>query len=124
MDPQQYQPAPVSTPSTPNPLPNTPAEVNVLNTNNHKKIGPIVASLIVILLLVIGALYVLASRVNKQVPSIDNTSGTVLETANTDLSSSQTAPIEIQPITGTSDDMNSLQADLNASLKGIDAQSI
>jgi flagellar basal body-associated protein FliL len=84
-----------------------PAAMN----SEHKKIGPIISTLVIVLVLIIAALYIFASKVSQH--------------ANTDAmtdsaaSSSQT----VQPITNDSDDVQSIQADLNASTRGVDNQS-
>jgi len=90
------------------------------NSNGHKKVGPIVATLVIVLILIIAALYVFASRINQQAVPYDNT------TADQSSGNSQTAaiatPQTIAPVTGKADDVNSLNADLNASTKGVDTQ--
>ena len=83
--------------------------------DNHKKVGPIITALVVVLLLIIGALYILASKVNQQ-PVPEN----ITSTDETSTTSTQ----EVTPISGTTDDIGSLQSDLNASITGVDAQSI
>lgn len=95
MDPQQ---PPVSFQSTPTP--------------EHKKIGPIIAILVIILVLVIGALYIFASNINKQSAPIDS------------IGQTNGSPVvsEVKPITNQADDIDSLEADLNASTKGLDGQ--
>ena len=103
MDPQNQQPVP----QQPTPLAPMPAE--------HKKIGPIIAILIIVLILVIGALYLFASRINQQQAPV-NTS-----VANTSAQTSASTQ-SVQPVTNTSDDVNALQADLNVSTAGLDNQ--
>jgi hypothetical protein len=98
MDPIQNQPQPSPVPQAPN--------------NVQKKVGPIIATLIIVLILIIAALYMFASRLNQQaVPTDDMTDlGTTTQT--------------VQPITGKSDDINSIQTDLNASTNGVDQQNL
>ena len=77
-----------------------------------KKVGPIIATLIIVLILIIAALYMFASRLNQQ--QALNGDGTMgLNDATT---------TQVQPVTNKSDDVNSIQADLNTSTKGLDAQ--
>lgn len=108
MDPlaQQPQQSPIQTNSMPVNTPtNTPSE--------NKKVGPIIAILVVVLILIIGAIYLFASRVNQQVPSDTNI-------ADNSLTSSQ--PETVTPVTNKADDINSIEADLNASTNGLDNQ--
>ncbi len=74
---------------------------------SKKKVGPIVVILAVVLILIIGALYLFASSSNKNAVPTD--ADLVAET--------------VQPVTSTSDDVQDLDADLNASINGIDQQS-
>jgi len=71
----------------------------------HKKSGPMIAGLVVILIIIIGTLYMFAAR--SQAPVIPTE-----ETANT----------EVQPVTNTSDDVSSLETDLDTSVSGLDSQ--
>lgn len=111
-----------------NTMPNSTPPVNgtpnsLPSTEKPKKFGPIIAILIVILIIVIVALYLLASRVSVTSQIIENTpannTAQTMQTTNTEI-----IPQEIAPITNTADDIDSLQADLDASISGIDAQSI
>ena len=93
---QNNQPIVNSTqPMTPPPVMETP----------HKKSGPMIAGLAIILIIIIGALYMFAAR--SQAPVIPTE-----EETNT----------EVQPVTSTADDVSSLEADLNVSVDGLDAQ--
>lgn len=83
--------------------------------HNGKKVGPIIATLLIVLILIIAALYVFGSRLNQQMPT-DSTA----DTMNTDLSAN--ASQSIQPVTSNSDDLNDIQKDLNRSTNGIDSQ--
>ena len=74
----------------------------------HKNVGPIIATLVIILVLIIGALYIFASRINQQaIPSDAETTTTTVTT-----------------ITNKSDDVKSLQSDLNTSASGLNGQGI
>lgn len=73
----------------------------------EKKVGPIVATLIIVLVLIIAALYLFASKVNQ--PAIP-TDATVGQGATT------TAPANSPA------DIQSLQNDLNGATTGLDKQ--
>jgi len=90
MDPLAQQPQPNTTP-----INNTPVQ--------HKKIGPIIGILVIVIILIVAALYLFGSKVNN-IESVSNNSQSV------------------QPITNNSDDVSSLQADLDASTDGLDNQ--
>lgn len=81
-------------------------------SGEHKKVGPIVAISVIVLVLIAAAIYLFASQMNKEGAS---TSDTTLSQEN-DLSASVTA------VTSKSDDVNDLEADLNTSINGIDNQ--
>ncbi|MDE2233307.1 MAG: hypothetical protein KGJ90_04220 [Patescibacteria group bacterium] len=85
------------------------------NGNSHKKVGPIIATLVIVLVLIIAALYLFASRLNnqQQTPSTANTAGVGI---------SATPQQSVQPITNKADDVQSLQADLNKATQGLDSQ--
>ncbi|MBP6858928.1 MAG: hypothetical protein KBC33_03830 [Candidatus Pacebacteria bacterium] len=83
--------APMSTPPSVNP--------------DHKKVGPIVAIAAVVLILIIGALYMFASRMDEP---MDDASAPRAET--------------VQPVTSTSDDIDDIEADLDMSIDGLDSQ--
>ncbi len=103
---QQTQP--MQQPSTP-PMATMPAE--------HKRVGPIVAILTIVLILVIGAIWLFASRMNKEQPTEDT------NMVNNSMDTSASAePETITPVTNTADDVDSINADLNASTKGLDGQ--
>jgi hypothetical protein len=76
-------------------------------SENKKNIGPIIATLVIVLILIVGALYVLASHISQQTLPADalNTSSTT-----------------VQVITNKSDDVNSLQSDLNSATDGLNNQ--
>ncbi len=118
-----------------NTMPNSTPPVNgtpnsLPSTEKPKKFGPIIAILIVILIIVIVALFLLASRVtkNNQViefnPEVLEKTSTLTTEPNIQDQNIKIIPQEVAPITNTADDIDSLQADLDASINGIDAQSI
>ncbi len=106
MEPQQ-------TNSPSNNIGATPVSPNTnITTDKPKKVGPIIVTLIIVLVVIIGILYAFASRINQPATPTD-----------TDLTSSQaTADETVQPLTGTGDDPASLQNDLNMSTDGLDSQ--
>lgn len=69
--------------------------------------GPIIATLVIVLILIIAALYIFASRVNQPTIPSDQTAG-------------QVRPV--QAVTSTSTDVQSLRNDLNSATKGLDSQ--
>jgi hypothetical protein len=73
----------------------------------QKKVGPIVAVLVIVLVLVAAAIYMFATRVNTPEPVNNDTAAT---------------SEEVQPITNNSDEVNDLEADLGASVSGLDEQ--
>ena len=75
----------------------------------HKKVGPIISTLVIVLILIMAALYVFASRISQQ---------TLPSDALNDSSSTQS----VQAVTNNSDDVSSLQNDLKTSTKGLDSQ--
>ena len=76
------------------------------SASEHKKVGPIISILVIVLILIIGALYLFASKINQQ----SNPTG------------ANQAQQSVQAITNKSDDINDLQADLNAATQGLDNQ--
>ena len=101
--------APMSSPVTPMGTP--------VRDNGHKKVGPIIATLVIVLVLIIAALYLFASRINKEpVPTDTSAAMTTNDTNN------EPAAPTVAPVTGTSDDPASIQADLNASTNNLDQQ--
>ncbi len=113
MDPiNQQQPVPnpassVIPPTMPSETPSTPT----VGPTEDKKAGPIIAILVIVLVLVIAALYIFAAQ--STVDPIPDDSM---------MTDEQTAPAEVQPITNTSDDIMDIQADLDASIDGLDDQ--
>lgn len=76
-------------------------------TTETKKAGPIIAILIIVLVLIIAALYLFASRVSEEpIPGDSNSAASVT------------------PLTNTSDDVDAIQKDLDSATNGIDGQNI
>lgn len=81
--------------------------------NGQKKVGPIVATLVIVLILIMAALYLFASRINQQAIPMDTT---------TTVDNSAPTQTPVPTITSTASDPASLQRDLNASTQGLDSQ--
>ncbi len=102
---QTPAPAPASSPMPTNsPIPS-------------KKIGPIIAVFVIIVVIIAAVLYFVGSNSNKPVPSTSDNSSVATQQADVNQAVSS-----VQPITNTSDDVQSLQNDLNNSTTGIDGQ--
>ena len=84
----------------------------------EKKVGPIVGVLIIVLIIIIAVLYFVGQRLNTQ----NTEPNTAQETANID--QEQTLNSENSPLTATSiestDDVQTLQEDLDNELENID----
>ena len=93
---------------------NQPQQPPVPMDPEHKKVGPIIATLVIVLVLIIAALYLFASKVSQRTGADQMTDPTMNEQAT----DTQT----VQPVTNNSDDLNSIQTDLNASTNGVDNQ--
>lgn len=114
----QFQNPVNSTPSTmpysPKPMGEKPSETVIPMGAPSKKVGPIVATLVVVLVVIIAALYFIALNVgSNSTPQVDMTNNT---SAN---------PFEAQavkPVTNTSDDVQSIANDLNDATAGLDGQ--
>jgi hypothetical protein len=126
MDQQQYNsyntnPATSAQP-TPAPRPN-PVQVPTPGTPVYgsasgvpakgKKIGPIMIVLVVVLILIIAAVYFFASSTGNSQPLPYES------TPNVDATPSTQTSVSEQPVMGTSDDPQSLQADLQAATEGL-----
>ena len=122
---QNYQPQ-----STNPPVPNvsdrvpeiqvteeTPITPTYTTASKHKKVGPIIAVLVIVFILVIAALYLFASRLNDTQAPLDTSQVAATNTVD-DTISLET----VTPITNTADDPQSLQNDLDAATQGIDSQ--
>jgi len=94
--------------SVQNPNPNI-----IVNNPTPKKVGPIIAIMVILLVLVMAAIYMFASRLNKQ-PATNNTG------YNSNLEFTAQQPVA--PVTNSSDDISSIETDLNSSTNGLDGQ--
>ncbi len=133
MDPlnqQNPQSAPIVPPApapAPVPLPPTAPQAprasypTAIAGNGQKKVGPIIAILVIVLILIVAALYLFASRISQQSAPVDQTSAS-RETTNPNADQQSSANQSVQPVTNNSDDVNSIQADLNVSTNGLDSQ--
>lgn len=89
--------------------------------NGDKKVGPIIATLVIVLILIIAALYLFASRINQ--PAIPDDNDVTAGDLDGTVSTTTIAPAAtVQPVTSTSTDVKSLQSDLDDSTKGLDNQ--
>lgn len=79
---------------------------------SHKKVGPMIAILIIVLVVIIGALYMFASRSRELTIPDDGAS----------MTDTQSEAQEVQSVTSNSTDTASLQSDLDASTSGLDSQ--
>ncbi len=77
--------------------------VSPLATNN-KKVGPIITVLVIVLVLIIAALYMFASRVNNAPSDSMTTTQNGVQTTN------------------NSDEVDDIETDLNGSTNGVDDQ--
>ena len=79
-----------------------------MEQNQTKKIGPIIFTLVIILIVIFAVLYIFASRTSVETIPTDATMINVQESTTS-----------VKTISNTSDDPASLQADLEASTKGL-----
>ena len=91
-----------------NPMINNPSSTSA---SMPKKTGPMIGILVVVLILIIGALYLFASKLSTPATPSD-------ETSMMDSSDNSAAVQNVQPVTNTSDDVQSLQNDLNSANVG------
>lgn len=115
--------------STPpqNPIQTNPSLDTMSPINKPKKVGPIVAILVVILIIIIAGVYFVSKQFEVVSPDTDTALNPVDETSDlSQINNTNTSVISetIAPITNTSDDLDSLQKDLNSSIDGLDAQQI
>jgi hypothetical protein len=110
MDPLNQQSPSYST-TNPTPSSQSPQTAYTNTPPEHKKIAPIVAILAVVLILIIAALYFFAA----------NTTGDAIPSDT--LADENAIPAEtVKPVTSTSEDVVDIEADLNASIDGLDSQ--
>ncbi len=92
-------PSPVNTPS-PTPAP-------IMESPKKTQLGPVIGLIIILAIIVVGTLYFWGQRVeNTQVPQ-----DTVMQTDQTGQTDTQTEQLQTQ---SSSDDITSIEADLNA----------
>jgi uncharacterized protein HemX len=86
------------------------------NKTSNKKVGPIMIVLVVVLAVIIVTLYLFASRLNEPNLPQNNNIG-----MNNTINENVTDQV-VAPITDKADDIQSLEADLNKSIDGLDTQ--
>lgn len=111
----------------PVPMPPTFTPPPSLPTNGGRKVGPIIAILVIVLVLVVAAVYLFASRVNQAASTPATTDDTSKSDApimydNTPTQTGSSSQTTVQPVTDKSTDPASLENDLNASTNGLDNQ--
>lgn len=126
---QQYQNQPNE---TDNPIPVT----SPIESNNHKKIGPIIVVLVLLLIIIIAISYLFSSNLSKSQSEnggqVQNSGGIVTTECLSDpncVIPTQTSIVEpttkdVEPLTNTSDGLKEIQDDLNVSIDGLDTQGI
>ncbi len=107
-------------PTNMNPAPS----MNSMPVNNHKKMGPIVAIIVVVLALIVAAVYIFSSKSSYSVDSYKETYTAPVDTLNKmdTTSYTETTSQSVTPITSQSNDPQSLENDINASTNGLDEQ--
>src|ERR1700744_1979633 len=102
-----------------NTQPVQPSQSGMNESPENKKVGPIIATLLIVLILIIAALYLFAARINQPAIPTDD-SGT---SEYGDVSGAQSPAAQSVPaVTGTSTDLQSMQSDLDNSTAGLDNQ--
>lgn len=86
---------------------------------HEKKVGPIVGTLIIVLVLIVAALYFINQRLNTNEPAA-NTTVQQDTTSQTSASHETINPAAQNGNLSSSDDVDSIQADLGAQAKDID----
>src|SRR3989344_3705220 len=86
--------------------------IPVVSGGKNKKTGMIISIVVVVLVLIIAAIYLFASSAGTQNGSYEST---LSEADNLPPAGAGTTEEEVVPVTGTSDDVDALQADLDAS---------
>jgi hypothetical protein len=98
------------------PVDNTPSSQSPIQAaHNDKKVGPIIATLLIVIVLIFVALYLFASHITSSSLPDD-------ATVSNNGASGISAQDGVQPVTSKSTDVNSLQNDLNNSTTGLDNQ--
>ena len=131
MEPQNQSPMndqPIMTPGNPvmptpmaSPAP-TAIPSGIRPPHDDKKVGPIIATLVIVLILIIAALYLFAAKINQPAIPDDSTVSAGDLDGTVPPNSAVTASTTVQPVTGTSTDVHSLQNDLNGSTDGLNSQ--
>lgn len=97
--------------NTPDPMMNQPMQ----NQPGKSSIGPVIGAIIIVLLLILGGLYVWGEKVNQESSNPEDVTGEQYDP-------SQDAAVIQFTEQGTSDDLNSIEADIQAtSLDSIDS---
>ena len=81
--------------------------------SQHKKVGPILATMVIIVILIAAAIYVFASRISQQT-EYNKEYNAALNAATT------THTYTVQRIQGTSTDPRALESDLKKATEGLD----
>lgn len=111
--PQNYQIPPI------NPQPTTPI------VTSQKKVGPIVAIAIAVVVIIAVAIYMFSSRYTVVNPTTQQTTETGANVNNAVSEQNIVTPeATVAPISNTTDDLDSLQNDLDSSIKGLESSSI
>lgn len=114
-------------PQAPTPIQQTPTMDTLTPANKPKKVGPIVAILVAVLLILIVVIYFVSKQFEVVSPANDSTAGANVQSAivmENDKQAQPTPPQEVQAISNTNDDLQSLQSDLDVSIQGLDTQQI
>ncbi len=112
-------------PQSPAPSP-SPAPEPLQYASHPKKVGPIIAIAVAVVVIIAVAIYMYSSRYTVVSPTNEQAqTGANVNTVVSDTTSKAVVPQEtLTPITNTKDDVDSLQSDLNASIKGLDSTGI
>ncbi len=117
--------------STPpqNPVLDNPIVDKIIPNTKPKRVGPIVAILVVVLIILVAGIYLVSKQFEVVSPNNDTAnlapqSNTIIQDTEQTDTNSAAVSATIAPISNTNDDLDSLQNDLDASLNGLDAQQI
>lgn len=120
MDPINNQNPQPGNETVPSPAP-MPADFS--GNHEHKKVGPIIATLVIVIVLVVAALYIFGSKLNKQSPIVPEQNTATSELSATDQMAGMATPTaSVTPVTNKADDVQSINNDLNSALNGLDSQ--